>query len=113
MNATIRFLVWGTMPVGGLLGGALATWIGLRPTFAVATVGALLAGVPVFFSPLRRMRELPQTYDEAHPEPPAAPNGPATAAGPGGVAEPAAGQLAEAPAADPDADPADLPTPGR
>jgi MFS family permease len=31
MNATVRFLVWGTMPLGGLLGGALGTWIGLRP----------------------------------------------------------------------------------
>jgi MFS family permease len=67
MNATIRFLVWGTMPLGGLLGGGLSTWIGLRPTLAVAAGGALLAGAPVFFSPLRWMRELPQTYDEAVP----------------------------------------------
>ncbi|HVQ95216.1 MAG TPA: MFS transporter [Mycobacteriales bacterium] len=84
MNATIRFLVWGTMPLGGLLGGALSTWIGLRPTFAVAAVGALVAAMPVFFSPLRWMRELPQTYDS----------------GPDGLAEPAAGLLTEA--ADPD-----------
>jgi MFS family permease len=62
MNATIRFLVWGTMPLGALLGGGLASWIGLRPTLAVAAGGALFAGLPVFFSPLRWMRELPQTY---------------------------------------------------
>ena len=30
MNASVRFLVWGTMPVGALVGGALGTAIGLR-----------------------------------------------------------------------------------
>jgi MFS family permease len=69
MNATIRFLVWGTMPLGGLLGGGLASWIGLRPTLVVAAAGALLAGMPVFFSPLRWMRELPQTYQTGPVEP--------------------------------------------
>jgi MFS family permease len=64
MNATIRFLVWGTLPLGGLLGGALSTWIGLRPTLFAAAVAGVLAVLPVFFSPLRTMRELPQTYDE-------------------------------------------------
>ena len=28
MNAVIRFIVWGTMPLGSLLGGALGTWFG-------------------------------------------------------------------------------------
>jgi MFS family permease len=64
MNATIRFLVWGTIPLGGLLGGALASWIGLRPTLFVAAVGGTLAVLPVYFSPLRRMRDLPRTYEE-------------------------------------------------
>ena len=30
MNSVMRFMVWGTIPIGTLLGGALATWIGLR-----------------------------------------------------------------------------------
>ena len=42
MNSVIRFLVWGTMPLGALLGGALGTWIGLRPALWVAAIGALL-----------------------------------------------------------------------
>jgi MFS family permease len=67
MNATIRFLVWGTMPLGGLLGGLLGTWIGLRPTLAVACTVGLLAVTPVLLSPLRWMRELPQTYEETRP----------------------------------------------
>ena len=59
MNATMRFLVWGTLPLGGVIGGALGTLIGVRATLLVAAVGGALAFLPVFLSPLRRMRELP------------------------------------------------------
>jgi hypothetical protein len=62
MNATMRFLVWGTLPLGALLGGALSSWIGLRPTLLVAAVLGVLAVLPVYLSPLRTMRELPQAY---------------------------------------------------
>jgi hypothetical protein len=65
MNATMRFLVWGTMPLGGLLGGVLGATIGVRGTLLVAAVGGSLAFLPVFFSPLRRMRELPSYTDPA------------------------------------------------
>jgi MFS family permease len=61
MNATMRFLVWGTMPLGGVLGGVLGSAVGVRPTLLVAAIGGALAFLPVYFSPLRRMRELP-TY---------------------------------------------------
>ena len=63
MNATMRFLVWGTMPLGGLLGGALGSWLGVRETLIVAAVGGALAWLPPFLSPLRTMRELP-VYEE-------------------------------------------------
>ena len=39
MNSVMRFMVWGTIPIGTLLGGALATWIGLRETIVVGAVG--------------------------------------------------------------------------
>jgi MFS family permease len=64
MNATIRFLVWGTMPIGGLLGGVLGSAVGVRHTLLVAAVGGAFAFVPTLLSPLRRMRELP-SYAEA------------------------------------------------
>src|ERR1019366_8352223 len=32
MNAAVRWIVWGTLPLGGLVGGALGTAIGIRPT---------------------------------------------------------------------------------
>ena len=58
MNASVRFIVWGTMPLGALLGGALGTWFGLRPTLWIAVIGGYAAVAWVFFSPLRHMREV-------------------------------------------------------
>ena len=59
MNATMRFLVWGEMPLGALLGGTLGTAIGLRPTLWVAAAGELAAGAWLFTSPMRTMRDFP------------------------------------------------------
>ena len=59
MNATMRFLVWGEMPLGALLGGVLGTTIGLRPTLWIAAVGQLAAGAWLFSSPMRGMRDFP------------------------------------------------------
>lgn len=64
MNATMRFLVWGTMPIGALLGGALASWLGVRAALLVAAVGGTAAFVPVLCSPLRGARQLP-SHDDA------------------------------------------------
>ena len=57
MNATIRFIVWGTLPLGGLLGGALGTWLGDRNALWVGTIGMTLAAGWVLASPLLRMRD--------------------------------------------------------
>ena len=59
MNATMRFLVWGTIPLGSLTGGALAATIGLRPTLFVGAAAGLIAVAPVLLSPLRTLREFP------------------------------------------------------
>jgi MFS family permease len=61
MNASIRFVVWGTMPLGGLLGGALGELLGVRGALWVATAGQALAVLWVLLSPLRGMRDLPVT----------------------------------------------------
>jgi MFS family permease len=60
MNATMRFLVWGTMPLGALAGGALGQVLGLRPTIAIAAAGATLAFVWVWRSPVRALRQIPE-----------------------------------------------------
>jgi MFS family permease len=56
VNATNRCLVWGTMPLGSLLGGFLGQGIGLQPTIAVAAIGMLLAGLWIALSPVRGLR---------------------------------------------------------
>ena len=64
MNASIRFLVWGTIPLGALGGGALGTVIGIRPALWVGVVIAMLAPIPVLLSPLRKLRDLPSDVAE-------------------------------------------------
>jgi MFS family permease len=59
MNATMRFMVWGTMPIGALLGGVLGGAIGLRPTLWISATGSLFCFVPLLFSPLHALREIP------------------------------------------------------
>lgn len=61
MNAAVRWIVWGTLPLGGVIGGALGTAIGIRPTLWIGFAGAWAAGLWVFFSPLRRMRDIPHS----------------------------------------------------
>ena len=60
MNASMRFLVWGTIPVGALLGGALGQTIGLWPTIASMAICALVAPLWVLFSPVRQLRVQPE-----------------------------------------------------
>ncbi len=50
MNATMKTIVWGTMPLGSLAGGALGGTIGIVPTLALGAVFAFLA-VPWLFAP--------------------------------------------------------------
>jgi MFS family permease len=65
MNASRRFVVWGTIPLGALVGGALASAIGLRETLFVSAAGASLAFIPLLFSPLRGVRRVPETSEPA------------------------------------------------
>ncbi|MFE7527528.1 MFS transporter [Kitasatospora sp. NPDC057542] len=59
MNATMRFLVWGTLPIGALVGGVVADAAGPRTALWLCAAGFLLVPLPLLLSPLRRMRELP------------------------------------------------------
>jgi MFS family permease len=60
MNATMRFLVWGTLPLGAFLGGVLGSTIGIRNTLLAAAIAGFVPVLPIVFSPLRKLRELPQ-----------------------------------------------------
>jgi MFS family permease len=74
MNAASRWVTWGILPFGGLLGGALGSTIGIRNSEWIAFTGAWLAGFFLFCSPLRRVRDTgdlatdlprPRAYDAA------------------------------------------------
>ncbi|GAB2749560.1 MFS transporter [Nocardioides pakistanensis] len=63
MNASIRFIVWGSMPIGAFAGGLLGESLGVVPTLWLTVAGFLLAALTVLFSPLSRMRDLPRELD--------------------------------------------------
>jgi len=64
MNATMRWIVWGTIPVGALAGGVLGEVFGLREAIAIAVVGGIFAFLWVFLSPVRSLREIPEPPEE-------------------------------------------------
>jgi len=64
MNATLRFMVWGTMPLGALAGGAVAGAAGPRAAVWVCAAGFLLVPLPLLLSPLRGLRDLPAPQSE-------------------------------------------------
>ena len=58
VNATIRFLGGGMLPIGALVGGAVGGVIGLPWTLVVAELGCLLGFVWLVLSPVRELRTL-------------------------------------------------------
>jgi MFS family permease len=59
-SGALRLLAYGPRPLGALAGGALGTWIGLRPTLWVAAVGGMTGAFVTWWSPMRRLTELPE-----------------------------------------------------
>jgi len=59
MNAVTRFMYWGTVPIGSALGGVAAETVGLRATLFAAVAGSVVASIPIAFSPIRKLHELP------------------------------------------------------
>jgi len=60
MNATMRFVVWGVLPIGALIGGVLGSVAGLRPTLWIGAAGEAVAGVWLLASPMRTLRDFPE-----------------------------------------------------
>ncbi|MFN2419739.1 MAG: MFS transporter, partial [Candidatus Limnocylindria bacterium] len=59
MNATMRFIVWGTIPIGSILGGVLGGTIGLQATIWVGAIGSFVGFLPVLLSPVRSLQKIP------------------------------------------------------
>jgi MFS family permease len=58
VSAAQRWINWGTLPLGGLAGGALGTAIGVHATLWLAVIGATASGLWLYLSPLRGQRDL-------------------------------------------------------
>jgi MFS family permease len=69
MNASRRWIVWGTIPLGGLAGGALAETIGLRETLFAGTIAASLCFLFLLARPLRTIEQLPDPEERPQGEP--------------------------------------------
>jgi MFS family permease len=65
MNASIRFVVWGVMPIGALVAGGLGTWLGVVPTMWIGAIGDLLSATFVVVGPFWALRRLPDAPDAA------------------------------------------------
>jgi MFS family permease len=68
MNASYRFLTYGAIPVGALIGGALAEAFGVRNAIALGAAGLLIAPVVLFLSPMRSLVTLPNAHDDRSTE---------------------------------------------
>ena len=63
MNATMRFLVWGTIPLGALAAGALGTFFPLRTAIGITIIGTTAAFLWIFFSPVRTLKRIPEPLE--------------------------------------------------
>jgi len=53
MNATVRTIIWGTIPIGAFLGGTIGTVYGVLPALYVGIAVSLLSGVWILAGPIR------------------------------------------------------------
>ena len=67
MNATMRFIVWGPIPIGALVGGTIATAVSIPAALWVGGIGSLLAVVPLLVTPVRSLRDMPSPADAEAP----------------------------------------------
>ncbi len=69
MNATMRFIVWGTIPIGSILGGFLGGVIGLHETIWIGAIGGIFVFLQVLLSPVRSLRRIPEPGPEDDDQP--------------------------------------------
>ena len=68
MNATMRFIVWGTIPIGQILGGIIATTVSLSAAIWVGAIGSFLAVIPLLISPVHSLTVMPEPLDDEMPQ---------------------------------------------
>jgi MFS family permease len=104
VTATMRFLIFGTSPVGALLGGSLGTWLGIRVALWVLLAALAMSGALLLTPALTSGRDLPSALPRA-PGSPRVPDG--------GHAVPPPAPAAEGPMVGPPPAPEPQPDPRR
>ncbi|MER5868730.1 MFS transporter [Streptomyces sp. NPDC002044] len=61
VNASFLWICYGAIPLGALTGGLLASLLGLRTALLICVLGTWSAALFVYFSPLRSLRDMPET----------------------------------------------------
>ena len=61
ISATYYTMTYSGMAIGGVFGGALGTFLGVRAALWVTCGIVAAASAILFFSPIRKLRELPET----------------------------------------------------
>jgi MFS family permease len=64
VNATVRFLVWGTIPIGSVVSGTLGSTIGLHDTIWVGAILFFAPAIVLVLSPVRALRVVPAQVDD-------------------------------------------------
>jgi MFS family permease len=64
MNATYRMQLFGAAPFGAIGGGLLGTAVGLRSALVISVIAMASPVLWTFFSPVFRLKEMPQGPDE-------------------------------------------------
>ena len=59
VNAGCRFIAWGPLPLGALVGGLLGDAIGLRNTLYATAFAFLTALLWIVFSPVPQLKDFP------------------------------------------------------
>ena len=63
MNASMRWIVWGTIPAGAITGGVLAEVFGLREAIVIGVIGGIFSFLWVFLSPVRSLKHVPEAME--------------------------------------------------
>ncbi len=67
MNAAMRWIVWGTIPLGTLAGGTLGQVYTLRTALWFGAIGGIFTFLPVTLTSVRKIREMPEPVFEPTP----------------------------------------------
>ena len=74
VNGTFEFIEWGVLPLGSLLGGAVAATLGLRAALDAAALCGILSAIWLSVSPARRLTTVSEFEADSSAVPPGVAN---------------------------------------